>query len=174
LPAPGSSSAAPTEAVEISFTPVTPNTSRISKQPPSEVAHKQSSSASSTRRVSVSSDLSTQSLVPANIPQAPRPRMMSPRATSGQMNGMNGTNSVFSPPQSPQVGFRAKGRRPSFTSSRAPSGNFSVMKSSSNKRASGNYKIGFVQESAASLRKRSMTELGAGVYQSIGDGTHPR
>jgi hypothetical protein len=160
--------------VEISFAPITSNTSCISKQPSSKVAHKQSSSASSPRRVSVSSDLSTQPSVPVNIPQASRLSMMSPRATSSQMNGMNGTNSVFSPPQSPQAGFRAKGHRLSFTSSRAPSGNFSVIKSSSNRRASGNYKIGFVQESAASLRKRSMTELGAGVYQSIGDGTNPR
>jgi hypothetical protein len=89
------------------------------------------------------------------------------------MIGENGANSVFSPPQSPQAGFRAKGRLPSFTSSRAPSGNFSAMKSP-NKRPSGNYKIGFVQESAASLRKRSMTELGAGVYQSIGDVSYVR
>jgi hypothetical protein len=86
------------------------------------------------------------------------------------MNGLNGANGVFSPPQSPQAAFRSKGRLPSVTSSRAPSGNYSFMKSF-NKRASGvgSYKIGFVQESAVSLRKRSMAELGAGVYQSIGD-----
>jgi hypothetical protein len=38
-----------------------------------------------------------------------------------------------------------------------------------NKRASsgGSYKIGFVQENALALRKRSMAELGAGVHQSI-------
>lgn len=33
----------------------------------------------------------------------------------------------------------------------------------------GVYKIGFVQESAVSLRKKSMAELGAGVHQSISD-----
>jgi hypothetical protein len=31
------------------------------------------------------------------------------------------------------------------------------------------YKIGFVQESAMSLKKKSMAELGAGVYQDIAD-----
>jgi hypothetical protein len=37
------------------------------------------------------------------------------------------------------------------------------------KRANGgsSYKIGLVQESAAALKKRSMAELGAGVYQSV-------
>jgi hypothetical protein len=99
--------------------------------------------------------------------------MMSPRPLTGQMNSVNGTNAVFSPPQSPQAAFRSKGRLPSFTSSRAPSGNFGAMKSI-NKRASGSYKIGFVQESAISLRKRSMAELGAGVYQSIGDVSYVR
>jgi hypothetical protein len=99
--------------------------------------------------------------------------MMSPKALSGQMNGMNGTNTVFSPPQSPQAIFRSKGRLPSFTSSRAPSGNFGAMKSI-NKRASGSNKIGFVQESSASLRKKSMAELGAGVCQSIGDVSYVR
>ncbi|KAF1945315.1 NACHT domain-containing protein [Clathrospora elynae] len=92
---------------------------------------------------------------------------MSPRLSSGQFNGTNG---VFSPPDSPKAAIRSKGRMLSFSSSRAPSGNFSAMKSTS-KRANGggSYKIGFVQESAMSLKKKSMTELGAGVYQSIGD-----
>jgi hypothetical protein len=31
----------------------------------------------------------------------------------------------------------------------------------------GSYKIGLVQESAAALKRRSMAELGAGVYQSV-------
>jgi hypothetical protein len=48
------------------------------------------------------------------------------------------------------------------------------MKSINKRGASGSYKIGFVQESAASLRKRSMAELGAGVYQSIGDVSYVR
>lgn len=44
------------------------------------------------------------------------------------------------------------------------------MKSFSKRGASGSaYKIGFVQESAISLRKRSMAELGAGIQQSISD-----
>jgi hypothetical protein len=38
-----------------------------------------------------------------------------------------------------------------------------------NKRTNGasGYKIGFVQESANSLRKRSMAELGTGIYHSV-------
>ncbi|KAJ4371534.1 hypothetical protein N0V83_004753 [Neocucurbitaria cava] len=95
---------------------------------------------------------------------------MSQRVSSaGHLNGLNGNN-VLSPPQSPKAAFRSKGRLPSFTSSRAPSGNFSTFKSF-NKRSNGasSYKIGFVQESAISLKKRSMAELGAGVYQGISD-----
>ncbi|KAI4660911.1 uncharacterized protein J4E79_005479 [Alternaria viburni] len=100
--------------------------------------------------------------------------MQSPRPTSSrqQTNGANGSSAVFSPPQSPQALFRTKGRLPSFTSSRATSGNFSMMKSSFNnlKRGNGNqYQTSMVQDSAASLRKKSMAELGAGVFQSIGN-----
>jgi len=87
----------------------------------------------------------------------------SPPITS---NGATGTNGVLSPPMSPKSAFRSNGRLPSFTSSRAPSNGFSMKMS---KRASngGSYKIGFVQENALALRKRSMAELGAGVHQSI-------
>ena len=65
--------------------------------------------------------------------------------------------------------MRFQGRIPSFSSSRAPSGNFGMKSSSKRVGSSGGYKIGFVQESAISLRKRSMAELGAGVHQSISD-----
>ena len=95
--------------------------------------------------------------------------MMSPRLLSQSGYGsFNGSNGVFSPPQSPSGAFHAKGRLSSFTSSRPASGNFSAIKPF-NKRANGAsaYKIGLVQESANSLRKRSMVELGAGIYQGI-------
>ena len=70
---------------------------------------------------------------------------------------------------SPKGVLRPKGRLGSFTSSRATSGNF-AMKSLSKRGASGgSYKIGFVQESAISLRKRSFNELGAGVSNNISD-----
>jgi hypothetical protein len=69
---------------------------------------------------------------------------------------------------SPQANFRTRGRLPSFTSSRAPSHNFSTtMKTMAKRSNGGGYKIGLVQESAAALKKRSMSELGAGVYQSV-------
>jgi hypothetical protein len=71
---------------------------------------------------------------------------------------------------SPKAMFRSKGRLPSFTSSRAPSNNFSTMMTKTfAKRANGGggNKIGLVQESTAALKKRSMAELGAGVYQSV-------
>lgn len=41
------------------------------------------------------------------------------------------------------------------------------MKTSKRANGGGSYKIGFVQENALALRKRSMAELGAGVYQSV-------
>jgi hypothetical protein len=69
---------------------------------------------------------------------------------------------------SPKANFRTRGRLPSFTSSRAPSHNFSTTMKTMTKRSNGGgYKIGLVQESAAALKKRSMAELGAGVYQSV-------
>jgi hypothetical protein len=70
---------------------------------------------------------------------------------------------------SPKANFRSRGRLPSFTSSRAPSHNFSTTMKTFAKRSNGGgaYKIGLVQESAAALKKRSMAELGAGVYQSV-------
>jgi len=95
--------------------------------------------------------------------------MMSPRILSQSGYGnLNGSNGVFSPPQSPNGAFRSKGRHASFTSSRPTSGNFSAIKSF-NKRASGapGYKIGFVQESANALRKKSVAELGSGIYQGV-------
>jgi hypothetical protein len=77
---------------------------------------------------------------------------------------------------SPKAMFRSTGRLPSFTSSRAPSNNFSTMMKTTTKRANGggSYKIGLVQESAAALKKRSMAELGAGVYQSVSNVSYIR
>ncbi|KAF2036681.1 hypothetical protein EK21DRAFT_105994 [Setomelanomma holmii] len=88
---------------------------------------------------------------------------------SGNFGGLNGTNGVLSPPSSPQALYRSKGRLPSFTSSRAPSNVFSTTKATRRTNGGGSYKIGFVEESAVALRKRSMAELGAGVYQSVGN-----
>lgn len=124
---------------------------------------------------SVQSSISVNSLITSNTPTRPghitayRSDMTSQRVSSyGVINGQSGTNGVLSPPMSPKAAFRSKGRLPSFTSSRAPSHNLSTMKTVS-KRANGgsSYKIGLVQESAAALKKRSMAELGAGVYQSV-------
>jgi hypothetical protein len=120
---------------------------------------------------SIQSSQSTSVIAPAIADRAPSSNMLSAKISSpSQINGLGGTNGVLSPPDSPKAAFRSKGRLPSFTSSRAPSGNFSAFKSF-NKRASGtnNYKIGFVSESASSLKKRSIAELGAGVYQGVSD-----
>jgi hypothetical protein len=95
------------------------------------------------------------------------PTMMPPRLSShsgyGQLNSSNG---VFSPPQSPIGAFRSK-RLPSFTSSRPTSGNFTAMKSFNKRYSGSSNKIGLVQESGSSLQKRSIAELGAGIYQGI-------
>lgn len=124
---------------------------------------------------SVQSSISANSLITSITPTRPgqitayRSDMTSQRVSSyGGINGQSGTDGVLSPPMSPKAAFRSKGRLPSFTSSRAPSHNLSTMKTIS-KRANGgsSYKIGLVQESAAALKKRSMAELGAGVYQSV-------
>lgn len=123
----------------------------------------------------VQSNISTQASIISYTPARTEvtshtSNMTSPRVSSyGNLNGHSGTNGVLSPPMSPKAMFRAKGRLPSFTSSRAPSNNFSTMMKTTTKRANGGggYKIGLVQESAAALKKRSMAELGAGVYQSV-------
>ncbi|KAL6702907.1 hypothetical protein ACN47E_000808 [Coniothyrium glycines] len=78
--------------------------------------------------------------------------MLSPRlSTISQSNGLGSMNGVLSPPDSPQAAFRSKGRLPSFTSSRAGSGKFSAL------------------QSYSSLKKRSIAELGVGVYQRVSD-----
>jgi hypothetical protein len=126
-------------------------------------------------QVSVRSNLSTQTSIVSYTPERTEvtshtSSMTSPRvSTNGNLNGQNGTNGVLSPPMSPKTMFQRKGRLPSFTSSRAPSNNFSTMMKTPTKRANGgsSHKIGLVQESAAALKKRSMAELGAGVYQSV-------
>ncbi|KAF1911127.1 hypothetical protein BDU57DRAFT_462289 [Ampelomyces quisqualis] len=93
--------------------------------------------------------------------------MTSPRVLSySSANGQSGTNGVLSPPLSPKALFRSKGRLPSFTSSRAPSNNFSATMKAYTKRANSS-KLGLVQESAVALKRKSMAELGAGVYQSV-------
>lgn len=70
---------------------------------------------------------------------------MSPQAP--KLNGTNGTNGVLSPPHSPSTFYQAKGRLPSYASSRAPSNAFSTM-NTYNKRSNGagSHKIGLVQE----------------------------
>ncbi|EFQ95319.1 hypothetical protein PTT_06770 [Pyrenophora teres f. teres 0-1] len=115
------------------------------------------------------------SLATIHTPQASRTSNMSLRLPSshGQANGANGVNGLnmtFSPPSSPQTLFRSKGRLPSFTSSRATSGNFSSMRSPTKRMTgSNNYQNSIVQDSAASLKKRSLAELGVGAYQNISD-----
>ncbi|CAN9103516.1 unnamed protein product [Alternaria alternata] len=94
--------------------------------------------------------------------------MQTTRPTSSRQQ-TNGASAVLSPPASPQALFRTKGRLPSFTSSRATSGNFSTMMSYNKRGNSNSHQTSLVQDSAASLRKRSAAELGAGVYQSIGN-----
>lgn len=96
--------------------------------------------------------------------------MMSPKLSSPNGFGsFNGTNGVLSPPMSPKGALRSKGRLGSFTSSRATSGNFGLKSFAKRGTSGGGYKIGFVQESAVALKKRSMAELGAGVHQNISD-----
>lgn len=68
---------------------------------------------------------------------------------------------------SPKGAFRSKGRLGSFTSSRATSGNFGLKSLSKRGASGGGYKIGFVQESAIALRKRSIAELGAASASSL-------
>ncbi|KAF2866793.1 hypothetical protein BDV95DRAFT_504119 [Massariosphaeria phaeospora] len=93
--------------------------------------------------------------------------MMSPRLSApGGFGSRNGAHGVFSPPQSPTAFHKA--RLPSVPSSRPTSGNFSAVKSFKKRaKGSGGYKIGFVQESAMSLQRRSMADLGAGIYQGV-------
>ncbi|UPX15179.1 uncharacterized protein EKO05_0005636 [Ascochyta rabiei] len=96
--------------------------------------------------------------------------MMSPKVSSvNGFGGHNGTSGVLSPPMSPKGALRTNGRLGSFTSSRATSGNFGVKSFGKRGASGGGYKIGFVQESAVALRKKSMADLGAGVHQSISD-----
>jgi hypothetical protein len=124
---------------------------------------------------SIQSNIAAQTSIISHSPtpakqHSPQPITMSTSrlSTPGNLSGQNGTNGVLSPPLSPKALFRSKGRLPSFTSSRAPSGNFSTTMRTFTKRSGNNSnKIGLVQESAAALKKRSMAELGAGVYQSV-------
>jgi hypothetical protein len=97
--------------------------------------------------------------------------MMSPKSPRfGTLNGLDGTSGVLSPPQLSKAMFQSKNRLPSSTSSRAPSNNFNTKKAFNKPdNSGGSYKIGFVQDSANQMRKRSMAELGAGVYQSVSD-----
>ncbi|KAL5118848.1 hypothetical protein ACEQ8H_003170 [Pleosporales sp. CAS-2024a] len=96
--------------------------------------------------------------------------MASQRVSSyGTLSGQGGTNGVLSPPMSPKAMFRSNGHRASFTSSRAPSYVFSTKTVTKRTNAGSSHKIGLVQESASALKKRSMAELGAGVYQSVSD-----
>ncbi|KAG9386878.1 hypothetical protein A1F94_003628 [Pyrenophora tritici-repentis] len=145
-------------------------------EPTTPVAQQQDSpTLPSLPQFTAESDPFVTSLATIQTPQASRTSNMSLRLPSshGQANGQNGANGLnmtFSPPSSPQTLFRSKGRLPSFTSSRATSGNFSSMRSPT-KRMTGtnNYQNSIVQDSAASLKKRSLAELGVGAYQNISD-----
>ncbi|KAH7137970.1 NACHT domain-containing protein [Dendryphion nanum] len=57
---------------------------------------------------------------------------------------------------------------PSKARSRTVSGTYSSI-GRMTKRSTNGYKIGFVQDSAFSLKKKSMSELGAGVFQGVAD-----
>jgi hypothetical protein len=127
----------------------------------------------SSPQISIESDLLTQASIISHPPPQPDQEkgqftnmVTSTPPPAVKSNGSNVTNGVLSPPMSPQAQFRSKGRLPSFSSSRAPSHNFS-MKMSKRANGGGSYKIGFVQENALALRKRSMAELGAGKFQSV-------
>ncbi|KAF2261879.1 hypothetical protein CC78DRAFT_469263 [Lojkania enalia] len=83
----------------------------------------------------------------------------------------NGANDFSTPPLSPPHGAYRKGdfnRVFSSTSARPASGTYSSI-TQVTRRANNGYKIGFVQDTAHSLKKKSMAELGAGVYQSVSD-----
>jgi len=117
----------------------------------------------------------TQTATAFDLPRTPTrsvdyfPSMAARVSSPGALNGLNGANGVFSPPLSPKGVFRPKGRLSSFGSSQAPSGGLSRLPSYTRRpgAGAGGYKIGHVQESTASLKKRSITELGAGVYRGI-------
>ncbi|KAF2727980.1 hypothetical protein EJ04DRAFT_450238 [Polyplosphaeria fusca] len=82
-----------------------------------------------------------------------------------------GLNGFSTPPESPASVMHSKtGFSSFFTSnkSRPGSGNYGSVYQST-RRGNNSYKIGFVQDSAMSLKKKSMGELGAGVYQDIAD-----
>jgi hypothetical protein len=153
------------------------HTVRVTPTPKPEVSAEASqqvppSPTTSPPRFSVRTNLTSTASITSHTPittdkSVPYPSdMTSPRPLS---SGQNGTNGVLSPPMSPKALFRTKGRLPSFTSSRAPSHNFSTTMRTYTKRTGGggSHKIGLVQESAAALKRRSMSELGAGVYQSV-------
>lgn len=104
------------------------------------------------------------------------PSMVSPRISPpARIDSMNGFNRSLSPLGSPKPALRPQGRLLSFGSSHAPSGNFSAIRSV-NRHTSGSnsHKIRFVQESASSLKKRSLSELGVGAYQEISNVSYVR
>lgn len=106
-------------------------------------------------------------------PPEPTPGSSAPEPTESvsmisPILSANGMNGLRTPPHSPASVLHAKGRRNSLSSSRALSGNFGSMNQLA-RRATGGYKIAFVQESAAALKKKSMAELGVGVHQTISD-----
>src|ERR1700712_1820134 len=80
-------------------------------------------------------------------------------------NGFRGTNGLSSPtPSSPRTpkgftnGMSGGGKRVS-------SANYSGI----GERSHGSQKLPFVEDTALTLRRKSMSELGAGVYQSVED-----
>jgi hypothetical protein len=115
------------------LTPGAPVTPKAERKVTPEAPHPADSSSPTlspqySNRANLSSQGSITSHTPTRVGQDTftSKNMSSPQASpSAQINGQNGTNGVLSPPMSPKALFRSKGRLPSFTSSRAPSGNFS-------------------------------------------------
>ena len=81
----------------------------------------------------------------------------------GSLNGLS------SPPFPPNGLQYKKGGYSAFGGSRAASGNYSIHQSMHH--GSNGYKYNFVQETAVALKKKSISQLGSGVYHGIADTT---
>ncbi|KAF1964590.1 hypothetical protein BU23DRAFT_492067 [Bimuria novae-zelandiae CBS 107.79] len=79
-------------------------------------------------------------------------------------------NGMATPPQSPNALAYKKGGFNGFPGSRSASGYYSSINQAVHQGSNG-YKLNFVQETAVSLKKKSIAQLGAGVYQGIADTT---
>ncbi|KAJ4301643.1 hypothetical protein N0V90_003736 [Kalmusia sp. IMI 367209] len=88
--------------------------------------------------------------------------------SSMMTSSFSSSNSFSTPPGSPKAFAYKKSGLNSFAGSRSVSGNFSSMNQVVHQGSNG-YKIGFVQETAVSLKKKSISQLGTGVYQGVSD-----